>query len=257
MVLMEYRIDQLAAASGVSSDTIRYWQSRRLLPLPRREGRIAWYDEDHLERIARIRGMQQSGLTLAAIRRVIDGAMDRADLDLAAAVATARSRSDERLLSLEELAATCGMHTAILQSLINGGLELGRLVDGERRFGETDVAMVKLGLRLLDAGLPLTELLELAQQHIAAMRQTAERAVAIFDAHVRKPILERGGDDAAGRLVAAFDTLLPAATSLVAHHFRHMLLAVAEEHIAQVGDPAEIAAARAASRPRLEVIWSA
>lgn len=255
---MAYRIDQLAANCGVSVDTVRYYQSRRLLPAPRRDGRIAWYDDTHVERIARIRDLQRRGLTLAAVRRVVDGELDRADEDLALAVATAQVPADEPLLTLEEMAARCGFPAPLLKGFLDAGLDLGRAVDGTVHFTEADVTMVRLGLGLLEAGLPLTDLLAIAQDHAAAMRRTAEQAVELFDAHVRKPIRGRGGSgpEAAAALVAAFEELLPAATALVAHHFRHVLLAVAEEHIAEVGDEAEIAASRSAARPRLQLMWS-
>jgi len=253
---MEYRIDQLAATSRVSVDTVRYYQSRRLLPPPRRAGRIAWYGEEHVQRISRIRGLQGQGLTLAAIRRVIVGELDRADADLAVAVATA-FREDERLLTLEELAARSGIAVPLLQALIRAGIDLGRRIDGESHFTEADITMVQLGLRLLEAGLPLPELLEIAGEHAAEIRRVAERAVDLFDRYVRQPIHDRSSSEeaAARELVTAFEGLLPAVTALVAHHFRQVLLAVAEEHIAKVGDEAEIAAARAAGRPPLHLVW--
>lgn len=216
---MGYRIDQLASTCGVSVDTVRYYQSRRLLLPPRREGRIAWYDEGHVRRIARIRDLHSRGLTLAAVRRVVDRELDRADQDLALALATAQAPGDEPQLAFEELAARCG---------------------------------------LLDSALPLTELLTIAEAQTAAMRRTAEQAVALFDTHVRRPIRARGGSDAevAEMMVIAFESLLPAATAIVAHHFRQVLLAVAEEHLAEVGDAAEIAAYRSAAIPRLQLVWS-
>ena len=46
------------------------------------------------------------------------------------------------------------------------------------------------------------------------------------------------------RLVEAFGTLLPTVTTLVANHFRTVLLEVAQEHLEAVGEPRELAAAR-------------
>src|ERR1035441_9502990 len=76
---MEMRVEQLSVRSGVPVDTVRYYQSKGLLAPPRRQGRVAWYDEDHLERLARIRTLQQRGFTLATIVRLIDGELDAAD----------------------------------------------------------------------------------------------------------------------------------------------------------------------------------
>ncbi|MGZ4128127.1 MAG: MerR family transcriptional regulator, partial [Actinomycetota bacterium] len=41
---------------------MRYYQSKGLLPPPKREGRVAIYDRDHLTRVRRIRALQQKGL---------------------------------------------------------------------------------------------------------------------------------------------------------------------------------------------------
>src|ERR1700730_4910244 len=76
---MEMRVEQLSVRSGVSVDTIRYYQSKPLLEPPRRQGRVAWYDDGHLERLARIRSLQQRGFTLATIVRLVTGELDAAD----------------------------------------------------------------------------------------------------------------------------------------------------------------------------------
>jgi hypothetical protein len=63
------------------------------------------------------------------------------------------------------------------------------------------------------------------------MVRVAERAVELFDEHVRRPIIDTAGSPqaAASELVDAFDALLPTVTNLVANHFRRVLLAEAEE----------------------------
>ena len=76
---MEMRVEQLSVRSGVPVDTVRYYQSKGLLAPPRRQGRVAWYDDGHLERLARIRSLQQRGFTLATIVRLVDGELDAAD----------------------------------------------------------------------------------------------------------------------------------------------------------------------------------
>jgi DNA-binding transcriptional MerR regulator len=246
-----YRVEQLAAACDVSVDTIRYYQSKGLLPAPKREGRVAIYDREHLARVKRIRALQQKGLTLAVIKRVVEGKLKRADADLATAVAAAQIESEEdEFLSLDEVAARSGVPSALLRAIERAGLALGRKIDGEERFTSADVALVRQGLRLLEAGLPINDLLALAGEYNVAARAVAERAVEMFDRDIRDPIRAQAANEAeaADKLVAAFRELLPAVTALVAHHFRRVLLAVAEEHIERVGGEAEIAATRAESR---------
>jgi hypothetical protein len=97
-------------------------------------------------------------------------------------------------------------------------------------------------------------LLALAREHNEATREIAERAVALFDAHVRQPLRssDQPDEDKAEALVATFRVLLPTITALVAHHFRRTLLAVAQEHLEQVGEEAELAAVSAEAGRRLE-----
>jgi DNA-binding transcriptional MerR regulator len=246
-------VEQLAQACRVSVDTVRYYQSLGLLPPPEREGRVAWYGPEHVERIREVRRLQRHGLTLAAIRRVVRGELGRADADLAAAVARARAGDEEELLTLEEFAERSGVPASLVQAVEREGIRISRRVEGEERYASGDIELVRRALRLLEFGLPLGELLALAREAHRAMVGLAERAVDLFDEHVRKPIRDSAAteEEAAAQLVEAFRELLPAVTELVSRHFRRVLLTVAEEHIERVGDRAELAAAREESR-RLE-----
>ena len=250
-LVVRYRVEQLAAACDVSVDTVRYYQSRGLLPAPEREGRLAWYGPEHVRRIREVRSLQGKGLTLAAIRRVVVGELGRADADLAAAVAAARGTSDaEELLSLEQFARRSGVPASLIQAVEREGIRLGRIVGGEDRYTTADIEMVRVALRLLEFGLPLGDLLSLAREAHGSMLLLAERAVELFDEHVRKPIRDTAPSDeqAAQQMVEAFRQLLPAVTELVSNHFRRVLLATAEEHIERVGDPAEVEATHAETR---------
>ena len=62
-----HTIDELSARTGVPSRTIRFYQSRGLLPKPERRGRTAIYTAKHAERIALIGELQDRGLQLSAI----------------------------------------------------------------------------------------------------------------------------------------------------------------------------------------------
>lgn len=257
---MEYRVEQLAAECEVSVDTVRFYQAKGLLPPPIRRGRVALYGDEHADRIRRIRALQAKGLTLSVIGRMLAGTLTPTDADLAAAIAIAQSDGeDEEFLTLEEVARRSGMPTALLRAVEKAGLTIGRRIDGQERYTNADVEMVRHGLRLLDAGLPINDLLSLAAGYSTSARQVAEEAVQMFDEHVRTPIRDSGlsEEEAAEKVVAAFRELLPAVTALVSHHFRRVLLAVAEEHIERVGASAEITATREEARRMREAAWGA
>ncbi len=244
------RVEELARLSGTSVDTIRFYQKRRLLPPPHREGRIAWYGTEHRERLARIRELRLRGLTLALIGRLVRGELDATDEPLAAAVVAAAGdhTSDdesEEFLTLDELAQRTGLPVMLLDEVVASRLLVPRRFEGEARFTPADVEIVATGLRLVETGLPIAELLTLAREHDTRMRDTAEQAVTLFDAHIRAPLRasELPDVEKAERLVEAFRVLLPAVGGLVAHHFERLLLTVAQEHLEAVGDATEIAAA--------------
>src|SRR3954452_19257579 len=240
----EIRVEELARRADVSVDTIRFYQKRQLLPPPRRAGRIAWYGIDHVERLQRIKDLQRDGFSLAVIRRLLAGELDAADAPLAAAVAGAQT-GDAELLSLDELAARVGVPAALLDAVAREGLIVAQQRSGESGYTAADADVLHAGLRLLEAGFPLPDLLALARRHHDATRAIAADAVEMFDEHVRRPLQARDIPDAekAELLVDAFRTLLPTVTTLVAHHFRSVLLEVAQEHLEAVGLPHELAAA--------------
>ena len=299
---MEMRVEQLSARADVTVDTIRYYQSKGLLDAPRREGRVAWYGEQHVERLARIRSLQGRGFTLATIVRLVSGELDAADEALLAELSgwredvpgsddvagtapgrdgtapgthgpseeTADRIGSDRIgsesgptLTLEELSEATGVPLALLKAVEAEGLLIPRRITGRDRYTEADVAAARSGLLLLEWGIPLSALLDLARRHHEATEAVAREAVTMFSTYVRGPLRTghpdgeavgpaRGPEDEAARpgapigdephferLLQASAELLPAVNTLVGHHFTRTLISVALDHVEQVGSDAE------------------
>jgi len=253
---MNYRIEQLASVSGVRAETIRFYQGRGLLHPPARSGRVAIYDDSHRERLARIRGLLEQGLTLALIKRVLDRgpAASGAPAALEPLVdALAREKVGERTYSRAELALATGMPEALIASIQLAGLIEPIRVGGEDRFSEADVEMARGGLRILGAGFPIHELLDLAVRHANATREIADRAIELFDRHVRG---SAAGESQGDAVEAAFRALLPEATRLVALYFQRTLVSRALARLRGRGESEALARAVAATESAsLEVAW--
>jgi DNA-binding transcriptional MerR regulator len=211
---MELRVEQLSVRSGLSVDTIRYYQSKGLLDPPRRAGRVAWYNDGHLERLDRIRTLRQRGFTLATIARLVSGDLDAADEALLAELSGVQraaegatrtdgpggssgpdagpGRRDDHLLTIDELAEATGVPLALLLAVEAEGLLIPRRFGGEERYTAEDVAAAKAGLLLLEWGIPLSALLALGRRHHEATEAVAREAVAMFSTHVRRPLRRRG-----------------------------------------------------------------
>ena len=98
-------MEQLASACDVSVDTVRYYQSRGLLPPPSREGRVAWYGASHADRILQLGRQTTGGL----------GAGAQADLGCAAA--------EESLAEIDEMLD--GLHMCFVAAGMGGGTGTG------------------------------------------------------------------------------------------------------------------------------------
>jgi len=70
---MALTVSQLAAEVGVKPDTVRYYERAGLLPAPRRTGSgYRAYEEDAVDRLRFIKGVQRSGLRLREVRELLD-----------------------------------------------------------------------------------------------------------------------------------------------------------------------------------------
>ena len=215
---MEMRVEQLSAQADVSVDTIRYYQCKGLLDPPRREGRIAWYGDEHLDRLDRIRSLQQRGFTLATIARLVSGELDAADEALlgqlsastpptgpvrrpAAGPAPPTGRRADGPAGEPTSPSTSwptppAMPLALLKALEAEGLLIPTRVAGQDRYTDEDVAASRAGLRLLEWGIPLSDLLDLARRHNEATEAVARQAVELFARHIREPLRRGARPDA-------------------------------------------------------------
>ena len=90
---------ELSARSGVPRETIHFYLREGLLPRPRKGGRtVAYYGEEHLERLRTIRRLREEKyLPLAVIRRLLDApaAAAERDVDVFAEVLDILPRDDD------------------------------------------------------------------------------------------------------------------------------------------------------------------
>jgi DNA-binding transcriptional MerR regulator len=227
---MEYRIEQLARASGMAVDTIRFYQGKGLLEAPRREGRVTWYGDAHLERLQRIRDLQQRGFTLTVIRRFLDGELEPSDESLVAAVTHPET---PQTLTLDQLAERSGVAAPLLRSLEAAGLLVPVEGGAEPLYPAEDLEAISAGMQLIAAGVPIADLIELGRDYATATDRVARRAVDLFDEYVRERIQAEGGtaEAAERRLLELFNQLMDASGVLVRHHFQRTLIRAARDHI--------------------------
>ncbi|MFF0301701.1 MerR family transcriptional regulator [Streptomyces sp. NPDC001651] len=164
----EYRMEELARLAGITVRTLRFYRERKLIPPPRREGRIAWYDDHHLARLRTIAALLERGHTLTGIAELAE-ALDHGR-DVADVLGVTPTEEEPVRLTPEELAAR--FEGQVTPENLAAALDLGYLgTDGDE--------IVHISRRLLDVssalvreGIPLAEVLDAGRrvrEHVDAM----------------------------------------------------------------------------------------
>ena len=184
------------------------------------------------------------------IRRLLAGELDAADVPLAAAVAGAQA-GDAELLTLDELAARVGVPAPLLDAVAREGLIVAaaaRRRGGLHRGRRRRAARRACGCSKPASRSPTCSRWRAVTTTRRARSRTTRSRCSTSTCAARSRTSDLADDEKAERLVDAFRTLLPTVTTLVAHHFRSVLLEVAQEHLEAVGDPSELAAAHERAR---------
>ena len=108
--------------------------------------------------------------------------------------------------------------------------------------------MVRAGLAISAAGVPLDKLVALAADHNANVDEVVDRAITLFEDHVKS-----GTDGSDEALVEVVRSLLPAVTRLVAQHFHRSLVNRALDRVADAERHTLANALMAADAAQLEV----
>ncbi|MCP3936505.1 MAG: isochorismate synthase [Actinomycetia bacterium] len=204
---MSYRVDELAAAVELSVDTVRYYQKLGLLSPPRRDGRVALYDESHVDRLDEIRRLSDSGFTLQQIKQLTSGSGDPRLEALA-------TETDERL-TLDDMVERTGLDMDLVRLAVDAGL-VTPLPGSPPRFGPEAESMLRAAAAIIGSGLPVDELAALALRHADHVEEIVDSAIDIFRRHLPT--------DDPGEQAEAVMNLVPAVSELVSQHFRRTLL---------------------------------
>ncbi|GAA2498546.1 MerR family transcriptional regulator [Streptomyces longisporus] len=183
----EYRMEELARLAGITVRTLRFYRERKLIPPPRREGRIAWYDDHHLARLHTIAALLERGHTLTGIAELaeaLDHGRDVADL-----LGVEPTEEEPVRLTPEELAAR--FEGQVTPENLAAALDLGYLgTDGDE--------IVHISRRLLDVssalvseGIPLAEVLAAGKRVREHVDDLAEMFAELVLRHTGEEDLQR------------------------------------------------------------------
>jgi len=183
-------IDELASSTSMTVRNIRAHQSRGLLPPPRIVGRTGYYGPHHRRRLDQIRQLQDEGLNLAAIERILnDGRLT----DVAAGVF--REAEGTVVDPLDLLARLGGETVEIGPDAVDRAVEAGVIAVQPDGIHVASPRLLAVAEDLARLGVPLDAQFDAAQGLRAAAEQVAETFMRLADAHlVTRVAIDTKGD---------------------------------------------------------------
>ena len=208
----EDRIAELAEKAGITVRTLRFYRERKLIPPPRREGRVAWYNDHHLTRLHTIAALLERGHTLGGIAELLaafdSGARDVADLlGLRSTPIPVPAWSQETPVRLTPEALADYFQGQATPENLAASLDLGYLaVDGDQLV-HVSRRLLDVSRDLVDRGLPLAAVLGAARD----VRHHVDAIAEVFAALLRTTVLA----EPASRIGATLEELRPMAEEVV------------------------------------------
>ena len=183
-------VDELAAATGLTVRTTRYYAGLGLIPPPTRRGRMAYYSSQHRARLELIRALQDHGFTLAAIEKYlarlpVDASVE--DLAVQRAMLTSWKSGGHEVVTRRQLEARAGGRLSDEQ--------LGRLeaMMGIRPVDDGRYELLPafdVSVKSLDLDLPIDSLVAAGEAINRHMDALADELTAIMKDRVIAPYLE-------------------------------------------------------------------
>ncbi|MDQ3761612.1 MAG: MerR family transcriptional regulator [Actinomycetota bacterium] len=217
----------LAARTGFSVRTIRFYTGMGLIPPPAVRGRLGLYDECHVARLEVIRDLQRLGFTLAAIEGYLARIpLDRSPEDLALhrALLAPWLPEEPTVVDRAELDARAGRtldDDELAQLARLGVIRRDGACDDVKTWTLTSPDMLGYGLSLLDTEMDFAVQLaakQIIERHISAL---ATELVALFHDTVLREYRERGRPaELRDRLIALLERLKPITVDGVVTNFQ-------------------------------------
>lgn len=231
-------IEELSERSGITVRTIRYYQTKKLLPPPEREGRRSWYRDQHLERLGLITQLHDRGLRLSGIAEVLRHADGqslsvREWMGLGQALSGVWIDDPPELLTESQLTDRLGQRPGLRASLLEEvGLIERRHDTSPTTFLVTSSAMLELAIALTDVGFDVDTTRQartILERHLGA---AADELVRVVGDEVAVPRLH---GDVAGEVGTLIDAVRPIALRAVTVIFAHQMKRALHEVLASGG----------------------
>ncbi|MFE7353816.1 MerR family transcriptional regulator [Streptomyces sp. NPDC057543] len=173
-------MEELAKEAGIPVRTVRFYRERGLISPPRREGRIAWYDDHHLARLRTIAGLLERGHTLTGIAdlaRTFESGRDVAE------VLGLGEPSEETPVRLTPEQLADYFEGEVTPENLAAALDLGYLATDGDEIVHISRRLLEVSAQLVREGVPLATVLSAGRRVREHADALAELFVSVLEAH--------------------------------------------------------------------------
>jgi DNA-binding transcriptional MerR regulator len=227
-----WRIDDLAHEAGITVDTIRYYAREGLLPAPTPAGRHRLYGDRHLDRLRRIKELQERRFSLAAIRAIVE--TNRPGIDDIFAGAG-------RTYTLAELIERSGVAPELVAELHRVDVLPDPAEFGRAAYDDTDLHLLEAIVELQNIGMPAEVLVELGTIYVRNFQVLQREVIDMLAGRTRpdwKPEMVRAVQTrlsaSAGRLIPAIERVLNYVHQRTLQRFTLEAIRSAQDHGVEV-----------------------
>ncbi|MBB5805193.1 DNA-binding transcriptional MerR regulator [Saccharothrix ecbatanensis] len=227
-IVEQWTVDELAVRVGLPGSTIRMYQTKGVLHPPRRQGRVAYYNASHLERLTLVQRLQSRGFSLPAIAELVKAREKGASVAAVLGLGEAEGPDDWVRIKVRDITRLVPLGD-IRPRVLRRAVQLG-LVRWRRGWPHVRRWALDSGNRLAALSVPSDDVLDKFANLRTSTDTIAADFVEVFERHLWPQLADNAGqDDQLDRMRALLVELTYTAETVVIGTLRESIRDAAEE----------------------------
>src|SRR4051794_18690826 len=212
-------IDELARETGLTVRNVRSHHARGLLPPPEVRGRTGFYGPEHVQRLRLIQELQQEGLKLDGIKRLLGDSGERL---LALKQAAGEPPEPPEVVTAAELEQRLGRQS---RKALAKAEKLGMLIPlGDGHFEIPSPVLLAAAEEVVSRGVSLEHALDMLESVERHSRAVSREFIKLFMEDVIKPFADAGmPEERWGELAESVEHVRPLAAQALLAVFRRTM----------------------------------
>ena len=217
--MADLTIDELARQTGFTVRNVRSHQTRGLLPGPEMRGRVGYYGDEHIERLQLIAQLQEDGLPLRLVERLLIQRADAADRLIALRRTVLAPMEPEGTATVVTPKALLERFGQLPEEAFRTAIAEGMIVPrADGMVGIPNPALLDTAEEVVSHGIPIERAIRVTEQVQRLCEEAARTFVEMVVEEVWDPF-DRAGqpEEQWPQIAATIDQIRPLANEIFLH----------------------------------------